>query len=159
VHKSFPEYELHIYGEGEEKENLVEYITKKRITEKVFLDGFFANIHEEIKDAAMYVSTSNYEGMSNSMLEALALGIPTICTDCPSGGARMVITNGVNGLLIPVGDEKALIEAMFFLIENPKDSARMSINGEKIVDRLSEKKIVDKWEKYINLVYKRTLKK
>lgn len=66
----------------------------------------------------MFVLPSDYEGLSNSMLESMAIGLPAICTDCPCGGARMVIQNRVNGLLVPVGDTEKLVEAMQELTEH-----------------------------------------
>ena len=66
----------------------------------------------------MFVSSSDFEGLSNSMLEAMAMGIPTICTDCPCGGAKMVIENGINGLLTPVGDKDELSAAMQQVADN-----------------------------------------
>ena len=66
-------------------------------------------INEEIKDAAMFISTSNYEGISNSMLEALAMGIPSICTDCPIGGARSYIEHEKNGLCLKRNSISAFI--------------------------------------------------
>ena len=53
--------------------------------------GQKANVHSYIINASMFVSSSDFEGMSNSMLEAMAIGLPVVCTDCPIGGAKMVI--------------------------------------------------------------------
>ena len=96
----------------------------------------------------MFVLPSNYEGLSNSMLEAMAIGLPCICTDCPCGGARMVIEDGVNGYLVPVGDDKALLERM----ELADDCAAPLIRMEyvcKLRARLSSKDIANKWLKVI----------
>ena len=68
------------------------------------------------------------------MLEAMAMGIPTVCTDCPIGGAKMTIKNNENGVLVPVGDEDALYRAM--------DKVANAI---KIREELSIDKILDKW--------------
>ena len=83
-------------------------------------------------DATMYVSSSNYEGISNSMLEALGMGIPTIVTDCPVGGARMVINNGLNGVLVPVGDTNAFYLAMKKIIEDKEFARSISKEAVKI---------------------------
>lgn len=83
----------------------------------VFLPGFTEDIHGKMHDCAMYVCSSDYEGISNSMIEALGMGLPTISTDCPVGGAREMITDGENGMLIPVGDVEALCNAMVSVVE------------------------------------------
>ena len=149
ISKKYPDYELHIYGEGAEHQILQDQIKALQLERKVVLHGFVENVYEKIKNAAMYVSTSNYEGMSNSMLEALAMGIPRICTDCPSGGARMVIRDSKNGLLIPVGNKGKLVEAIQMYIENPQLAEKYGKNGKRIIDSMSEEKIADKWERYI----------
>lgn len=95
----------------------------------------------------MFVSSSSFEGLSNSMLEAMAIGLPTICTDCPCGGARMIIINGVNGILVPNGDKDALAQAMAQVADDSKLAAYLSKNAMKIREDLSIKKIARLWEK------------
>ena len=98
----------------------------------------------------MFVSSSDYEGMSNSMLEAMALGLPVICTDCPAGGARAVIRNGENGILTPVGDANALYLAMKNLAETPDFAETLGKNAVKIRTEQSVEKIIEKWMDIIN---------
>ena len=93
----------------------------------------------------MFVSTSDFEGLSNSMLEAMAIGLPCVCTDCDGGGARMMIEDHVNGLLVPKGDVNAVYKAMKEIIEDKKLAEKISINASKLKDELSVDKIVDKW--------------
>lgn len=139
------EYVLHIYGQGEMRDELIQYIKSKGLQEKVHLMGFCSNLFEEIIDASLYVSSSNYEGISNSMLEALIMGIPTIATDCPMGGARMCIKNGYNGLLIPVGDIDCLYRAMKKIILDPEYAAKLSSNAIKLAGDYSIDKIAYQW--------------
>lgn len=77
-------------------------------------------MHDVARDAPMFMLPSDYEGLSNSMLEVMALGLPVICSDCPRGGARMVIKDGANGLLIPVGNEQGLCDAVVCLASDGK---------------------------------------
>ena len=93
----------------------------------------------------MFVLASDYEGISNAMLEALASGIPCICTDCPVGGARMIIKDHENGILVPVGDKVSLAKAMVELIENPLLADKLSENALLIREKLSAKKIAETW--------------
>ncbi len=145
-HSSHPEYTLEIYGDGSEYEPLVQYIARKKLEGCVFLFPSTPDIHQKVWKASMFVSTSDYEGLSNSMLEALALGIPTICTDCPCGGAKMMIRNGENGYLAKVGDAYGIAQLMVLIADNQEISTRLSESGKKIRGELSSRNIVDKWE-------------
>lgn len=143
--KQFPEYELHIYGQGELEQELKEHARHLKINDKVIWHGFRKDVKKEIKDAGMFISTSDYEGISNSMLEALAMGIPSICTDCPIGGARSYIENGKNGLLIPVKDKDALIKAMIQIASDASFADKLSENAAKLRDKYSVNSIAVKF--------------
>lgn len=143
--KQFPDYELHIYGQGELEQELRERAKQLEISDKVIWHGFRKNVTEEIRDAGMYVSTSNYEGISNSMLEALAMGIPSICTDCPIGGARSYIEHEKSGLLIPVRDKDALTKAMIKIAADDSFAAKLSENAAKVRDKYSLNSIAAKF--------------
>lgn len=145
LHNDYPEYSLKIYGEGELEQFLKEYINKKGLEDYVEINKFSLNIHEMIKNYAMFVSSSNYEGMSNSMLESLAIGLPTIVTDCPVGGARMVIDSYKNGIIVPINDCDSLYLAMKFIVENPKRAEEMAEKAKEIRNILSAEKIYRKW--------------
>ena len=143
--KQFPEYELHIYGQGELEQKLKEHAKDLKISDKITWHGFRKDVTEEIKDAGMFISTSNYEGISNSMLEALAMGIPSICTDCPIGGARSYIEHGKNGLLIPVRDKDALTKAMIQIASDDSFADKLSENAAKLRDKYSVNSIAVKF--------------
>lgn len=143
--KDHPEYELHLFGIGELEQTLRLQISDLNLDEKVIFRGFSQKVTEEIKDSAMYILSSNYEGISNSMIEALGVGVPVIATDCPVGGARMYIEDGVNGLLIPVDQKEALAEAMRRIADDPELAERLSRNGIKIREKYSLQKIADKF--------------
>lgn len=136
LHQDHPDYSLSIYGEGSIRGKLLEKITTLSLGEAVHLHDFDLNLHAKIRDAAMFVSSSDREGISNSMLEAMAIGLPCVCTDCAGGGARMMIEDHVNGLLVPMKDVNALYLAMKEVIENPELAETMSRNAIKIKDRL-----------------------
>lgn len=143
--EDYPEYTLRVYGKGDEKENLTKYIADKKLGQKVFLEDFATDIHDRIKDAKMFVSTSDFEGLSNTMLEAMAIGLPCVCTDCDGGGARMMIKDHLNGLLVPKNDVNAVYSAMKEIIENKTLSEKLSQNATKVKDDLSADKIAQKW--------------
>ena len=134
-----PDYELDIYGEGSLRKELENLADKLGIASKVIFHGFCKQVMEEIRDSRMFVLSSNYEGLSNSMIEAMAMGIPVIATDCPIGGSRTYIRNGCNGLLVPVGDVDAMCSAMNLLALDSEDSdyyKNISVNAEKIREEM-----------------------
>lgn len=150
--KKHSEYRLDIYGEGKLLDSLKVLSETLGISNKVNFCGFSTNVHKEVRDAAMFVLPSNYEGLSNSMLEAMVLGIPTICTDCPIGGARMIIKNGENGILVPVNDKDALVKAMCQIAEDKSLATKLSKNSVKLKQNLDSKVIAKQWERLIESV-------
>lgn len=124
--KEHPDYVLDIYGDGSLKEELQELAVSLGIAERVIFHGFCRDVKERIWASSMFILSSDYEGVSNSMLEALAMGVPVIATDCPIGGSRTYIQDGVNGILVPVDDAEALAYAMAKLAENSEYSEEIS---------------------------------
>lgn len=141
----FPEYVLKIFGKGENEPDIRKQIQDLQMQEKILLCGFSNNLYEELGKGGIYVSTSDSEGLSNSLLEALAMGIPTIATDCPVGGTRMCIKDGENGFMIPVRDEAALLEKMVRLASDLKLRELFSCNAMKIREEYSEIRITEQW--------------
>lgn len=145
LNKDYPDYRLEIYGRGYLRDELTNLVRTLNLSDKVSFPGFVTDINERMRRASLYVSSSDYEGISNSMLEAMAMGVPAICTDCPVGGARETITNGVNGILIPVGDEAELYHAMKKVLSDKMLAAKLSENSKRIREDLSEDRIFAQW--------------
>ena len=148
--KDHKEYELIIYGDGPEKNSIMEYINHSGVAKNIHLYSFCQNVHEKIQSAAMFVSSSDFEGMSNSMIEAMGMGIPVICTDCPIGGAHEVIQTGKNGILVPVRNKNAMVEAMRQISDNPEFAMELSKNAMELRSTLSKEKICDLWWRLID---------
>ncbi len=151
LHKEHGNYRLRIIGDAfndSDREALritEEKIKSLGITEYADFLQFSSDVHKNIVSDAMYVNSSDHEGMSNAMLEAMAIGMPVVCTDCPIGGAEAVIENGKNGLLVEVGNSKEIYEAMKKIIENKAFANLLSENAAEIRDRLSIEKITERW--------------
>lgn len=143
--EGFPEYTLTLCGEGAEGEKLKALAAELKINEYVEFPGFCDDIHQRMSRGAMYISTSNHEGISNSMLEALGMGLPTIVTDCPVGGARMFVRTDENGILIPMNDEDGLVEAMTKIASNSDYADRISTNAMKIREEIAAENICRRW--------------
>lgn len=152
ISEEFPGVTLEIWGDGPEKERLENKVRDMKMDDRIILHGYTENIHALMCESAMFVSSSDYEGISNSMLEAIALGVPTVCTDCPAGGARETICDGINGLLVPVRDREALADAMRKVLSNPALAERMSYNGCKLREEISVQVIAGKWMSYFEKV-------
>ncbi len=156
LHREFPEYKLEIYtytggpDNSEYKNELMSFICNKNLMDCVFLLPPSSDIHNIILKSAMFVSSSDYEGISNSMIEAMAIGLPCVCTDCDGGGAREMITDGENGLLVPVRDAEALKNAMVRMITEEGLSEKCSKNAAKIRETHSIEKISEKWLEVLN---------
>ena len=152
VHESHPDYSLRIFGDGPDKDELIRLCAEHNISDSVKFEGFSKNWHSLILDASCFVLPSDYEGLSNSLIEALALGIPVISTDHPIGGAKMFVENRKNGILIPVGDENALVDAMMFIIDNPDSAWQYAKNAQSIRAKLAVDAIVRKWIEYVQTI-------
>ena len=148
--KIHPDYTLEIYGKGIMEETLKQMVVSKNLEDKVQFLGFCSSVHTQTLDAAMFVLPSDYEGLSNSMLEAMAIGLPVICTDCPPGGARMMIQNKENGLLTSVGDVESLCQAMCYMADNPDRAQEMGQEATKVREKLSLDAICTQWENLID---------
>lgn len=144
-HEAHPDYVLEIYGQGKERNRLEMICKEKGIKDCVRMPGFCNDILNKMRDATMYVSTSDYEGISNSMLEAMGMGVPVVVTDCPVGGARMVIKNNINGLIVPVGDAYSFYMAMKKIVEDGDFSMRISNEAQKIKKIYPITRISQKW--------------
>lgn len=149
ISKKFPEYTLRIFGKGEEKERLIKMVEYIKMENKIIFEDYKENLHEEIKNSDIYVLTSNYEGMPNSLLECMSMGFPVISTDCPSGGPAELIKNNENGLLISVNNPEELYEKLCFLIQNQVQKEKMGEFAYKIHLTHSVNYINKLWEEYI----------
>ncbi len=148
----YPDYSLSIYGNGIMEEELRALVLNKNLNSKVYFKGFTSSLHEQVCTAAMFVLPSDYEGLSNSMLEAMAIGLPCVCTDCSPGGARMYINNGVNGFLVPVRDPEAMCSAMDQIASNKQLSESFSKEAATVREKLSVEAIGVRWENIINAI-------
>lgn len=148
----FPSYKLEIYGDGELRDELQNQILSLKMEERIFLLGTSKNVLNLIKNASLFVLSSDYEGLPNTLIEAMSLGIPCISTDCRPGGAREIINDGENGIITKCGDCGELSSAIKFILSNPEKGLQFSKEGKKIVEKFNPIKIYEKWEKWIILV-------
>ena len=97
----------------------------------------------------MFVLSSDYEGLSNALIEALAVGMPVITTDHPCGGAKILVQDGVNGILVSTGNANEMASAMKQIIQDHTFALRMGENAYRTRELLSVDRIADEWLKVI----------
>ena len=148
----YPDYSLVIYGEGERRGELEKLVEELGLKDRVSLPGNIQNIVDEMEQNSMFVLSSDFEGMPNALMEAMALGIPCISTDCPCGGPRFLIRNGENGVLVPVGDEEKMAESMRRILEDSKLRENIAAKAIEIQEQLAPEKIYGKWEEFLERV-------
>lgn len=141
-------YELVIYGEGKERENMENLINALNLVGRVSLPGRDFDVLNKINDSAAFILSSDYEGMPNALIEAMCMGMPVISTDCPSGGPKELIQDHVNGLLIPVGDKKAMVAAMKECVE-ASNQKKFATNAYKIKEKLVGEEIFEQWHEFL----------
>lgn len=149
----YKDYKLTIYGEGRLRVQLEDLIKSINIEKRVILPGNIEDVKEKIYTASMFVLSSRYEGMPNALMEAMALGLPVISTDCPCGGPRYLIQNNQNGILVENGNIEELENAMKKILDNPEYANELGRNANKIAETLNPNKVNEVWEKYIKKVY------
>ena len=150
-HKEFNDYRLKIIGEPQNDDDIASLNETKTLADKLGISDyidflpFSSQVHDLIIRDAMYVNSSDYEGMSNAMLEAMAIGMPVICTDCPIGGANAVIKNNENGILTEVGNASEICDAMKKIAGDKSFSDKLSQNAANIRYELSLENTAKKW--------------
>lgn len=146
--EKYPDYSLMIYGEGELRPSLLRMAEEMGLKDRVFLPGSVADVASAIYKASFFVLSSYSEGMPNTLIEAMALGIPSISTDCPCGGPAELIEDGVNGFLIETGNWKKLQDILQKLMDDPDLAKKVGGNAAKIQEMLNPDRINKMWEDY-----------
>ncbi|WP_019679568.1 glycosyltransferase [Ruminococcus flavefaciens] len=149
VSKKYPDWKLVFYGDGDDQLKIEEIVKSKGLNNQVVFEGKVSNVLDYIYKSAIFVLSSDYEGIPNALLEAMGLGIPCVSTDCSPGGARLLIKNYHNGLLVPINDPKALADAIIYFIKNPVEADAMGKKAMNVLDIYKPEKIMHLWNDYI----------
>lgn len=150
IAEEYPAVRLVIYGEGGLRTALEALVEEKGLSDRISLPGSVCDVADRICKARIFALTSNTEGMPNAVMEAMALGVPVVATDCPCGGPAALIENGVNGLLVPVGDAFALADAFRRILEDRDFERKMRQNACGIRETLAPDRVNGEWEAYLN---------
>lgn len=148
----YQEYNLIIWGDGEERSKLENHIKGYKLEERIRFLGTSNKIFDQIYKSSLFVLSSDFEGMPNALMEAMALGLPVVSTNCPCGDPSFLIKNMNNGILIPIGEREKLSEAIKFILNNPDRAKEMGQKAFNIREQLSELSINQKWFQYFKTV-------
>ena len=149
---SFPLVKLHLYGDGADMTQTMEIAKTLGIEKNVIFHGVVKDVKQIISHHRLFVLTSDYEGIPNSLLEAMSLGMPVVATDCSPGGAAFLINNGDNGLLVDRGDVGQIASAITKLLSDDSLSIRLGKNARESSKRHSYERNRESWISTIDSV-------
>lgn len=151
----YPEYTLTIFGKGPLRQQLINLASSLLPENAYKFPGETSDLLNSIRGASMFILSSDYEGMPNVLIEAMAMGMPVVSTDCPSGGPAELIQDGVNGLLVPIGDVDAMSDAMSQLTASEEFRASLGKNAQDIRKLLDSTIVSEQWRVYLDEVSKK----
>lgn len=148
IHQKYPKYTLDIYGEGSLRSTLQKQIESLNLDSCVTLRGAVSDVHQQIADAKLFVLSSDYEGLSNALLEAMMMGLPCISTNC--AGSDEYIEHLKNGLLVDVGDTNAMATAIEYMISHPSEAKQMGTCAKHKSQSFEKNNVIKQWTNIIN---------
>lgn len=154
----YPFLRLNIYGEGAERNNITKMITRLGLTEYITLKGRTNNVEEVYRFADIFVLSSEFEGMPNALMEAMAAGVSCVSTDCPCGGPGELIVNGENGIIVRNNDKQALREAIEYLINNQEEKAELGKRAKESMKKMTVSAISKNWINYFLAIERKNKK-
>ena len=143
----FPDWQLVIYGEGPERNSLELLVKSLQLEGRVLLPGRTEHVIDELRISKIFCLSSDYEGMSNSMIEAICVGLPVVSTKV--SGTEELITNGVDGFLVGVGNDKELANIFRRLLNDEGLRNRIGQSCMKKSSLFSIDSIVEQWYRLI----------
>lgn len=149
IAEEFPDYKLVIYGEGECRDDLIKMVREMGYADRILLPGSVDHVEEAIYKTRVFVLPSNTEGVPNTLIEAMLMGLSVVSTDCPCGGPADLIEDGVNGVLVPVGDVALMTERLRYLIKNLHIADEMGRKATRTADIFLPEKVYGAWEEFL----------
>jgi len=148
VVRTHPDWRLKIYGAGTQRHELALEIGRLGLGRSISLEGPTEHLEHEMAQASIFALSSRYEGFPLTLLEAMSTGLAVAAFDCPTG-PRDVITDGVNGLLVPAADVDALAAALRRLIEEPELRKRCAEAAREATRRYRLEAIGRQWDRVL----------
>lgn len=151
IANKYPGWKIDIFGSGDLEDFLIQMIENYNLKESITINKPTSNIFEEYDRSSIYVLSSRYEGFGLVLLEAMSFGIPCISFNCPHGPSD-IITNGEEGILVPVGDINKLADSIEWMITHKEERERMSQNSREKVKNFLAENIMPQWVELFNKV-------
>lgn len=152
VSKKYPEKKVHIFGDGELQSDLEKLIASLELEETVILEGNIKDVFEQLHKHQYFVMCSEYEGLSNALLEAMLSGMTCISTNwC---GVEDVIADGINGYIVPRDDVHALVEKLEYIFSGCTNEQEVCMNAIAKGKEYQTAQIIDKWYEVIESTYR-----
>lgn len=145
IAKQHPDWELHLYGEGELENELRRSIAQNGIEDSFFIHKPVKDIKEKYLESSIYVMSSRFEGFGMVLIEAMACGVPCISFDCPHGPSY-IIKDGEDGILVKNGNVEKLADAISSLIMDKERRMAMGKAAKRNIARYSQENIMQQWE-------------
>lgn len=144
---------LEIYGEGEDEEKLKSLSEELLVSNIVSFCGRCDDMPLALSHADIYLLASNYEGLPNALMEAMAVGVPCIATDSLGGGSKLLIGNDERGVICSTGDVNQFADAIIRLLSDEELKTRLSTNGKEFAERFTIDNCCKLWEEYIMEIF------
>ncbi|MFW9923840.1 MAG: glycosyltransferase [Candidatus Thorarchaeota archaeon] len=122
---------LIMVGDGNYKSHLVDLVSKLNIENRVFFKGYQTNVNLYLENADIFVNPSHFEGMPNTVLEAMAMGVFTLCSNIPEH--QFLIQNTITGVLFDHHNHLDFVQKIIDFYENPKNYIDMAKKGQEII--------------------------
>lgn len=147
--KMYPEAQLKIYGIGTLQIQLKSKVKERKLGERIHFMGQVEDVPSVLSEADIFVLPSDFEGMPNALMEAMAMGIPCVSTDCPCGGPKELIVDGINGVLVPVKDKEKMLKVLKKIYENEIYKKSLGEKAHKTAEKYKLSTIAKAWDDYI----------
>ena len=140
-----PDWDLVILGEGAQRAALSAQVQAGGLGQRVFLPGSVGNVGDWYARASLYAMSSHFEGFPNTLVEAMAYGLPAVSFDCDTG-PRDIIRHGIDGVLVAPGDVEGMASTLDTLMRDSRARARFAQRAVDARERFSMEKISRMWE-------------